>query len=266
MSYVSVDALKYYSFDLLQDLPIHQAVFTRRGGVSPSPWGSLNVGGTNGDERERVVENRRRMFAAFGRRVDSLFDVWQVHGDVAIASDRPRPLDAPHQEADIILTDQSEVTLFMRFGDCVPIFLVDPVRKAICIAHAGWQGTVQKVAAAAVKAMHDHYGSLPENIHAGIGPSVGVHHYEVGENVIEAAEKTFGQDAPELLPYLNGKKHFDLWKANEITLRQAGVQHIQISGVCTVCHIDDWFSHRGEYGKTGRFGALLALKNGSKRD
>lgn len=262
MPFIETDGLRYYSFDLLQGSGVRQAVFTRRGGVSPSPWASLNVGGLNGDPRENVIENRRRMFAVFGRPVESLFDVWQVHSADAVASSQPRPLDAAHQKADIILTDRPEVTLFMRFGDCVPLLLVDPHRRAICLAHAGWQGTVKKVARAAVAAMQAQYGSRPEDLLVGIGPSVGVHHYQVGQNVVDAVETAFGSDAQSLLPEYNDHAHFDLWAANRLTLEQCGVRSVEVSGVCTVCHVRDWFSHRAEQGKTGRFGALLALDNG----
>lgn len=266
MPFIERDGLRYYAFDLFDGAGVHQATFTRHGGVSPAPWSSLNVGGLNGDPRENVIENRRRMFACFGRPVESLFDVWQVHSADAVASDSPRPLHAPHRKADIILTDRPAVTLFMRFGDCVPLLLVDPRRKVICLAHAGWQGTVKKVAAAAVDAMRTRYGSIPQDILAGIGPSVGVHHYQVGENVITAANDAFGSDAKSLLPEYNGHIHFDLWQANRLTLEQCGVQpaNVQVAGVCTVCDVQDWFSHRAEQGCTGRFGALLALENGQK--
>ena len=121
---------------------------------------------------------------------------------------------------------------------------------------------MKKAASAAVEAMHAAYGSRPEDLQVGIGPSVGVHHYQVGENVIQAAELAFGQDAKELLPVYNDRIHFDLWQANRLTLEQCGVRNVQIAGVCTVCGVGDWFSHRAEQGKTGRFGALLALSNG----
>jgi polyphenol oxidase len=262
MPFQSAGELRYYTFDIFEGLPLQQAIFTRRGGVSPAPWNSLNVGGMNGDERSHVIENRERMFATFGRRVETLFDVWQVHSTRAIASDHPRPLDSPHAEADIILTDRPEITLFMRFGDCVPVLLYDPHRKVACLAHAGWKGTVDKASAVAVQAMKDHYGSQPQDILAGIGPSIGPHHYPVGQEVIKAVEKAFGEDAPGLLSEYNDRIHFDLWEANRLTLEQAGVWQVQIAGVCTACSLEDWFSHRGEHGKTGRFGALLALSDG----
>lgn len=263
MAFENSGELRSYQFEIFAGLPIQQGIFTRLGGVSASPWKSLNVGGTNGDERSHVIENRRRMFAAFGRPVETLFDVWQVHGTNVVAADKPRPLDEIHQQADIILTDHPEITLFMRFGDCVPVFLFDPKHHAVGLAHAGWQGTVQKVVAVAVQAMHDRYGSHAADMVAGIGPSVGPHHYPVGENVINAVKKSFGADAQALLPGYNEHIHFDLWEANRLTLEKAGVKQVQVAGICTVCHVEDWFSHRGEQGKTGRFGALLALKNGS---
>lgn len=261
MAYQDSDALRYYQFEIFDSQLVRQGVFTRRGGVSPSPWNSLNVGGLNGDERANVLENRRRMFAAFGRPVESLFDVWQVHSADTVIANHPRPLDAPHQQADIIITDRPEVTLFMRFGDCVPILLHDPVRGVIALAHAGWQGTVRKVPAEAVRQMQQVYHSNPADIIAGIGPSVGPHHYQVGQDVVTEVQQSFGADSAGLLLGENGSVHFDLWQANKLLLEQAGVRHIQVAGVCTVCNLEDWFSHRGDKGKTGRFGALFALEN-----
>jgi len=261
MPFHQVDEIRYYSFDLLAGEPgVLQGVFSRRGGVSPAPWDSLNLGGTVGDPRENVLENRRRMAAAIGRSADSLFDVWQVHGVEVICTDRPRPAGTIQYKADVIVTDRPEVTLFMRFADCVPVLLYDPIRRVAAAAHAGWQGTVQRVAAVAVQAMVERYGSQPADILAGIGPSICPEHYVVGQDVVERAQAAFGADAAGLLPTPNGDVHFDLWAANTLVLQQAGVKHIQVAGVCTACHLEDWYSHRGEKGRTGRFGALLALK------
>ena len=132
---------------------VKQAFFTRHGGVSPAPWASLNQGGLSGDARANVVENRRRIFEHFGRPVESIFDVWQVHSGRVVCSDSPRPLQEPHQKADAILTDRSDVTLMMRFADCVPILFYDPIRRVVGIAHAGWQGTLVKIAGEVVKRM-----------------------------------------------------------------------------------------------------------------
>lgn len=256
------ERLKYYQFDLFESHRLDQGIFSRHGGVSPAPWASLNTGGMNGDARENVIENRRRIFAEFERPVESIFDVWQVHSADVIVGHAARPLDAPHQKADAIITNRSDVSLFMRFGDCVPIYFFDPLCKVIGMAHAGWQGTASKIVCKTVECMRQVYGCQPVNILAGIGPSICVDHYEFEGPALETVHTAFEQESSEVLLRKDGKMHFDLWQANRMLLLQAGLlePHIQVSGICTAGHIEDWFSHRGEFGQTGRFGALLALK------
>ncbi len=229
--------------------------------MSPAPWAALNLGGTVGDAPENVVENRRRVFQAVGKKVESLFDVWQVHSADVVRADSPRPLHLPHRLADAILTDRPEVTLFMRFADCVPIFVYDPLHQAVGLVHAGWQGTVKRVITNAIHAMQAEYGTAPQDVIATIGPSIGAHHYQVGADVINEVRSVFGQDAQSLLSEDEGETRLDLWQANRLLLEQAGVRRIEVAGICTACHPEDWFSHRGEKGKTGRFGAILALKD-----
>ena len=250
--------LRYYSFDIFSK-SIKQAVFTRHGGVSLAPWHSLNLGGSVGDDPAHVAENRVRVFTAMGCEPASIHDVWLIHGTSIVYADAPRPLDQPSAKADIIFTDNPNVSLFMRFGDCVPILFHDPKKHVIGIAHAGWMGTVRGVVQTAVEGMQSHYGCKPEDIVAGIGPSIGVDHYEVGADVISQFQEKYNKDADQILQTRNGSTYLDLWTANAIQLRNAGVEQIQVSGLCTACHLDDWFSHRAEKGKTGRFGAIMAL-------
>lgn len=253
------DGLRYYRFDIFSNA-VTQAVFTRRGGVSPAPWHSLNLGGSVGDDPAHVAANRIRVFQAMGCEPESIHDVWLVHGTDIVYADAPRPLDQPSAKADIIFTDNPNVSLFMRFGDCVPILFHDPKKKVIGIAHAGWMGTLRGVVGAAVDGMRSHYGSNPKDIVAGIGPSIGVDHYEVGAEVVAQFREKFGTEADQMLQTRNGSAYLNLWASNSIQLQKAGVDQIQVSGVCTACHLDDWFSHRAEKGKTGRFGALMALQ------
>jgi len=263
MPFTEVDGLRYYQSALLADHGVQHGVFSRRGGVSEPPWASLNVGGLSGDQPERVQENRRRTFQALGRSLESLYDVWQVHSREVVCSTAPRPPDQPHLKADAILTDRPEVTLFMRFADCVPVLLYDPGKKVCGIVHAGWMGTVSKIGAHTVQAMHDRYGSNPQDILAVVGPSIGQHHYEVGADVIARMRDAFGADASGLLQTLPGmevdKALLDLWAANRLVLEESGVRQVEISGICTACHLEDWYSHRGEAGSTGRFGAIIHL-------
>ncbi len=259
MPFHEAGTLRYFTFDLFDRHQLLHGIFTRLGGVSPAPWASLNLGGTVGDSRDHVVENRRRIFEHFGRPVETLFDAWQVHGIQVLCVDRPRPLDQPHEKADGILTDCPEITLMMRFADCVPIYLYDPTKRVIGLVHAGWRGTVNRVVAAAVGQMISRYGTTPADILAGIGPSICVEHYPVGKEVEDAAHAGFGQKTGQVIWRKNGAVHFDLWRANQIVLEECGVRQIEQSGQCTFCNNEEWYSHRAEKGQTGRFGALLAL-------
>jgi YfiH family protein len=262
MPFHQPDSIRYFTFDSLDQAGVIHAVFTRRGGVSPEPWDSLNVGGLRGDDPARVLENRVLSFRALGCIPESVYDVWQVHSAEVICSDVPRA-NQPHRKADAILTDRSTVTLFMRFGDCVPVLLYDPIRKVVGIAHAGWQGTVKKTVSATVSTMTTTYGSQPGDILAAIGPSIAAHHYQVGPEVVNQVELAFKADATRLLmKETDGQTTLDLWAANRLVLEQAGVTQIEIAGICTACHTQDWYSHRAEAGLTGRFGVLIALFQG----
>lgn len=258
MPFHEKDGLRFFSFENFPKT-ITQAIFTRQGGVSPEPWTSLNVGGSVGDERSRVAENRIRSFQVMGRDPASIHDVWLVHGTDIVYAEAPRPLEQPSAKADILLTDKTDVSLFMRFGDCTPLFFYDPIKQVIGMAHAGWMGTVRNVAGAAITAMQQRYKSNPADILAAIGPAIGPDHYQVGPDVIAEVQSAFGKDAERLLVSRNDSTHFDLWTANQIQLEMAGVERVELAGICTACHLDDWFSHRAEKGKTGRFGALMAL-------
>ena len=251
--------IRQVTFDLFKTYPLTQAIFTRHGGVSPAPWASLNQGGTVGDERSNVIENRRRCFEVVGRQVESIFDVWQVHSAEVVCADAPRPLEAPHEQADAIITNRPEITLFMRFADCVPIFLFDPKKQVISLIHAGWKGTLNGLVRKTVQILEQRYRCLAQDILAGIGPSICLEHYPVGPEVIEKTRIALGAQAEEVLQEKNGVIHLDLWQANLLNLHSAGVEKVEVSRICTACDVKDWFSHRAEDGRTGRFGALLAL-------
>jgi len=258
MPFFSNGAIRYYQFRLFSQ-NIRHALFTRWGGVSPKPWATLNLGGTVGDDLERVRENRRLALTSLDCEPASIYDVWQVHGVEVVIAETPRIPDSPHLQADAILTDKPGLTLMMRFADCVPIMLYDPVRKATGIAHAGWMGTVRGTVRSAVEAMQRHYGSRPADIYAAIGPSIGPDHYEIGPDVVIQVKQAFGSYASRLLTVSGESIKFDLWAANRQILEHAGVRHIEVAGLCTACHTEDWYSHRAEKGRTGRFGAIIAL-------
>jgi YfiH family protein len=218
------------------------------------------MGGTVGDEFSRVIQNRKLAFDALNLDPQSLFDVWQVHGTTVALATKPRSQNEEHQKADIILTNNPKITLMMRFADCTPILLHDPVKCAIGLVHAGWMGTVKSAAKVAIKAMMENFGSKPGDIQAVIGPSIGPDHYEIGADVVTQVQKTFKDDSRILIKRSNGKIYFDLWEGNKKLLLEAGVNKIEIAGLCTACNLEDWFSHRAEKGKTGRFGVLASME------
>jgi polyphenol oxidase len=256
MSFCQSDAVRYYQFESFDGLP--HGVFTRKGGVSPLPWAELNLGGTVGDDPDRVLQNRSLLFRALGLNPLNSFDVWQVHGNNVVCTRDPRLQGSPYRQADAILTDRPGLSLLMRFADCVPILLWDPVKKVVGLVHAGWQGTIKQTAASAIRVMQSEYGSNPPEILAGIGPSIAAHHYPVGAEVIKQVRQVFGSEADQLI-IGDSKDELDLWKANQFILEKVGVKQIEISGICTACNLGDWYSHRAEAGRTGRFGVLIGL-------
>jgi YfiH family protein len=258
MPLIQADGLKFFQFKAFQNAALVHGIFMRHGGVSPSRWHSLNVGGTVGDDSERVSENLRRIFATLDLDPDSAFDVWQVHSADIATADAPRA-GQKHVRADIILTRTPGVALFMRFADCVPIYLYDPRKHAIGLAHAGWLGTVKQAARVAVEGMTLHFGSKPGDLVAGIGPAIGLDHYEIGGDVISAFRESFGQKAESHLRVSNSHTYLDLAGANQELLKDAGVEYVERADICTACAVLDWYSHRAEGGATGRFGALLCL-------
>ncbi len=262
MPFVENSAQRWYQFDIFNDEPgLVHGIFTRQGGVSPSPWSSLNMATSVGDDRMRVIENRNRILSSLQLRSAGFYDVWQVHGTNVVEVDHPRPLDVPHTKADSIISAKSNVAILMLFADCVPILIYDPIHRVIGMAHAGWKGTVDRIASATINAMHAAHGSHAADLLVGIGPSICVNHYQVGTDVIDNVTQSFGDASGLLSQHVDGKANLDLWNANQWTLIDCGVlpEHIQIAGLCTAEHPQHWYSHRGERGKTGRFGAVIAF-------
>ncbi|NMB63012.1 MAG: peptidoglycan editing factor PgeF [Chloroflexi bacterium] len=260
MPFIEKNGLKFLTLPSFESEGITHGFFTRQGGVSPQPWQTLNVATSVGDSRENVIENRNRILSTFGMRYDSVFDTWQVHSDIVHHSENPRPVDQPHKKGDAIITSNPKVALMMVFADCVPILFYDTEKKIIAIAHAGWQGTVKHIASRTVEKMQEVYGSRPRQIIAGIGPSIGIDHYEIGESTAQSVRISFREKQEAVLQERErGHFHFDMWKANSILLEQMGLKNIEVAGICTACDMQHWYSHRGEQGNTGRFAAVITL-------
>ena len=252
-----------YTFDNLRELPVAAHVSTRHGGVSPEPWATLNFSVLRGDAPARVQENRRRLAAALGIDAASIVRCQQVHGTGIAKVDRS---DAGQllEGCDGLVTDTVGLPLSVVFADCVPLLLYDRRRHVLGVCHAGWRGTVNGAAVATLWAMQAGYDSAPADIVAGIGPSIGPTHYEVGDEVLAMATARL-PGAALFFSYPNGadaRPHFDLWTANQHQLAEAGVpfNQIEVSGIDTAAHTADFFSHRAERGRCGLFTMVAWLK------
>lgn len=256
--------LLHYPLIDATDAVIH-GFTTRLGGVSQGIFSSLNLSFTRGDEREAVLENYRRLAKALSVREDSFCFSNQTHTTNVKRVGREDAGTGMGFFTDIdgLITDEEGVTLTTFYADCVPLFFVDKKHHAIGLSHSGWRGTVNRMGRVTVEAMHREFGSKPEDLVCAIGPSICQDCYEVSEDVAEEFIKEFkGQEKEILIDKGNSKYQLDLWRANEIVLREAGVPEKQTAttNICTCCNPDLLFSHRATQGKRGNLAAVLALK------
>ena len=256
---VEKNGLVWYTLASYTGLPVVHGAFTRLGGFSRTPFADLNVGGHVGDDSAAVAANHRAIYAALGVDPARVVSARQVHGDRVArvgAPDAGSTLEA----TDALITDTPGLLLLLRFADCVPVWLYDPRRRVVGLAHAGWQGTARCIAAKTVCAMGETFGSRPEDIRAGLGPAIGPCCYEVGSDVIEALRVAVTDVEGLLGDRSTGTAHLDLWEANAVQLRAVGVSHIEKADICTSCHVDAFYSHRREEGRTGRFAVVAGLE------
>ncbi len=254
----------FYSFPLLDRWPgLLHAVFSRAGGVSEPPFDSLNASFAVQDDPDKVRANRELMARALESDPARIVSARQVHGR-GVASVGRANLGGPDlPDTDALVTDEPGVLLLLKFADCVPVILWDPVRRVVGLAHAGWRGTVLGTAAATVQHMARMHGCSPADLEAGIGPSIGPCCYQVGPDVARAAERAFpGAGVVQREP--DGESRFDLWSANAEALMRAGVaeEKIEVAGICTRCRSDLFFSHRASGGRTGRFAVVAGVRDG----
>ncbi len=256
---VRIDGLLTYHFQRLDDAAdVVHAVLTRIGGVSQGPYATLNLGHTVGDDFAAVQENHRRVLESLGLHPGQVVSPHQVHEDRAvIVGRRHRGTVCPATDA--LLTAEPGVPLMMRFGDCTPVMIFDPVQRVVGLVHAGWRGIVAGVIPSAVRTMCTRLGSESGDVWAGIGPTIGPCCYEVGRDVGDEIARACPPEA-EVLHRVNSRWHADLPAAAKAQLCAAGVREIDHAHLCTSCRVDEFFSHRAENGRTGRFGIVIGLR------
>lgn len=262
--------LPLLKYPLLEQTGIVEHCFTTRiGGVSKGIYESLNLSFTRGDEDAAVRENFRRLAGAMKTDVSKFVFTDQTHTTNVrrvTAEDAGKGIvkERDYTDIDGLITNEPGLVLSTFYADCVPLYFVDPVHRAIGMSHSGWKGTVGKMGAATITAMKREFGTEAKDLVCAIGPSICQDCYEVSEDVADAFKEAFPGHADEiLLDKKNGKYQLDLWGANEIVLTEAGVlkEKIAVTNICTCCTPDLLFSHRASHGKRGNLGAFIYLRN-----
>ncbi len=256
MQRLSANGLVWYTFEG-PGPRLRHALLTRLGGVSRGPYASLNLGSTVGDDPNAVQENLRRVCATFGLTRAQLVSPHQVHeAHVAYVTRAEGGQIIPATDA--LITDDPHIALLLRFADCAPVLFYDARHHVAGLAHAGWRGVAARVVPATLSAMREAFGTSPADVWAGIGPAISAVHYEVGAEIVVAVAAAVPRDA-EIAFKHNGSWHLDLSAAIHAQLRACNVGAIESAGLCTATRTDEWYSHRAEHGRTGRFGVLVQL-------
>lgn len=279
--------VEYLTFPLLSARPdITHAFSTRKGGVSEGVYATMSLSFTRGDDEEKVHENYRRMAAALHTDVSRMVCTFQTHttnirrvyradGGKGILRDRG------YTDVDGLVTDDRDLCLVCFSADCVPLYFVDGEHGAIGLAHSGWRGTASGMGRRMVERMKREFGTRPEQLTAAVGPSICQDCYEVSEEVAERFRQLESSipDSAGLLAELTeqrayphsqilrpgrarGKYQLDLWLANLLILRGAGIplSQIEVTDVCTCCNSGYLFSHRASGEKRGNLAAFLMMR------
>lgn len=236
---------------------------TRFGGVSTGVLDSLNIAIKEGESRENVRENIRILSDALGFEMDALVTTRQTHSDIVRVVTKDDHISCFHRdypECDALVTNDPGVTLMIFTADCTPILLHDPVTGAVGAAHAGWRGTASEIGAKTVAAMVRQFGCDPADIRAAIGPNIAQCHFQTDADVPEAMLETFGPEAEKYIRAEDDKYYVNLKEMNALSLRRAGVGHIEISDACTACEPHRFWSHRVTKGQRGSQGAVIVCK------
>lgn len=248
---------------------LSMGISTRNSGQSKGYFQTMNLALHVGDNKQDVIENRKNLANALGFSFDAWTSADQVHGsniEIVTLDSRGKgrnELQDAIPKTDGIVTNIPDVLLTSFYADCVPLFFLDPIKKVVGLAHAGWKGTVLKIGEKMVKVMEASFKSNPKDIMIAIGPAIDQCCYEVNKQVIDPLQATFNFLTKDMiLDKRNGHFDLDLKKINEEILINAGIlqKNIEISNWCTSCNTDMFFSYRKEKGQTGRIASWIALR------
>lgn len=251
---VFANGLRFYRFHHLAGCAgLRHAVFSRLGGVSAPPFDRLNIALGSGDHPDRVKRNRQRILQTIGG--EAMVFVRQIHGCRVLVVDEKSFLQNDQSSipaADALVTARPGLQLTIQVADCQPVLLYDPKRRVVANVHAGWRGSVAGILGRAVATMKTQFDCQPEDLLAGIGPSLGPCCAEFINYRTEIPR--------EYWTYRDERNHFDFWALSVDQLCQAGLkrENIEVGRICTRCATDRFFSYRAEK-TTGRFAAVIGL-------
>ena len=252
----------YFKSNLLnQNKKIVHFFTSKSGGYSKGNITGLNLGFRVNDDYNAVKMNYMQISKDFDIPFEGITAAKQVHStEIRVITDREKGFGVSREkdlfEADGLVSNCTDIPITVFYADCVPILLADSKAGVVAAVHAGWRGTVNRIAENAVKIMIEEFGANAKNITAAIGPSIGKCCFEIGPEVACEFDKEFLKVLP------NNKFKADLWEANKKVLKEAGVCdcNIDVFRLCTVCNSDLLYSYRAHGEKTGRMGATIMLK------
>lgn len=254
--------VKYLVITEFEDTNLVNHCFsTRIGGVSKGEAGTLNFGFSRKDTRENVLENYKIICETIDVDFQKLVLTDQIHDTIVYKVTEKDAGKGIIKESDIkgtdaLVTNVPGIPIVTFHADCIPIFFLDTVKKAIGLAHSGWKGTYGNISKNVVDKMVAEYGTNPGDIICGIGPSIMQCHFEVGDDVAQMFGKRYGNEYIKMYQ----KPHIDLTAIVERQLRECGVKNIVQSDICTYCNNDIYYSYRGDNHKTGSLISIMALK------
>ena len=262
---MSIQTKKFGQLEYLvaEGITVPHCFTTKLGGVSTGVMAGLNIAIKLDETRENVTKNYEILGNALGFEISDLVLTRQIHSDIVRTVTRRDCNGCFHRdypECDALVTNDPGVALTVFTADCTPLLFHDPVTGAVGAAHAGWRGTASAIGPKTVAAMCASFGCRPEDIRAAIGPNVGFCHFETDSDVPEAMIAAFGAEVEQFIRKSGEKYYVNLKEINALILRRAGLRHIEISGDCTMCRPDRYWSHRITGDKRGSQGAIIVCK------
>lgn len=258
------NGINYLSIPEFEKTGVVKTAFTTRiGGISEGAFESLNMGGMTKDDPRKVNENRKKLNEALGIQNHTVVYLGQIHSDeiAVLKQDNIAKNEVMKiNDTDAVVTNVPEVALVTLHADCIPVFFMDEINKVIALAHAGWRGTVQEIAAKTARTMKNEFGSRYENIKTAIGPGISSCCFETGTEVYEEFNNKFPYAEACFTKKEDGKYLIDLKKVNYLQLQKEGIKEILVSEFCTKCNEKLFFSHRRDNGITGRLAAVIAFR------